>query len=567
MIDMKLSSLYIDKYKNIQHGVLFFSEEGYTALVGENGSGKSNWVEAVTAVCCHLIEGQVPPFHYTLKLDGNKQVSYDGSNIVYKDGDREINREDVSLPKRLIVCYSGEDHRLWEAFLQKSYAKYFGNSQMNSVDEPTILYVNRYHWAVALITLLCSEQDDVKGFLRKVLNINEIELDKIKVVIEIDEAAKGYKDENAVQLLDTLKTPDLYMRAIQSTNLGILGDDNLTKCKRLYYLLYALSMPVENKALEIKMRKAVKSINIVTDGGLSLSDLSEGHKKRILMMLMTRILGDDNTVYLYDEPDAHVDVTAKKGILDLIATAKGYTLMTTHSPIMTSMMKPEAVETVTDGFANKQKWADIMGSLSDNRITSIDSFLFTFKKKVFITEGKSDILYILKAMERLKDTEPWVMKLKDAASFCLNGAGGVDFFLENSLLPIVGYYDKMLFLFDNDKAGKEAQKKLDDFLNSHKELKTKISSRVYANIYTRPINHDFLVEDYFPATCYQGKDENIPNFTISGFPKYNEIKKMSAAETAIKNYIAVHYKDADFDARVYAGFKPLLEEIIKVLEL
>lgn len=285
-------------------------------------------------------------------------------------------------------------------------------------------------------------------------------------------------------------------------------------------------------------------------------------------MLMTRVLGDEQTMYLLDEPDAHVDVTAKKSILDLISSAKGYTLMTTHSPIMTSMMNPEAVETVMVGFPNKQKWSDVVGNLSGNHITFFDSFLFSFRKKVIITEGKSDILYILQAVDRLKGKYPQVEKIKkEAAAFCLNGAGSVDFFLENSLLPIVGYYDKMLFLFDNDHAGKDAQKKLNDFLDSHKELRGKIESRLYANVYNRTINHDFLVEDFFPDSCYKGKDENIPDFNITGFPKYNEIKKMSAAEAAIKNYIATHFRDAAFDSKVYEGFWPLLEEIIKVLDL
>lgn len=564
---MKLTSLYIDEYKNIQQGSLFFSDDGYTALVGENGSGKSNWVEAVAAVCCHLIEGQDPKFSYKLRLDDEKQVEFDGTNLLFKGGTNEVAKEVFDLPKRLIVCYSGEDHRLWEEYMKHSYVKYFGNTQMNAVDEPTILYVNRYQWAIALITLLCSEQDEVKDFVKELWG-KEIPLDRIKVEVGIYENAKGYKDANAVQLLETLKQPDLYMRAIKTTNLGIVGDDELAKCRRLYYLLYALAMPEENKELGVKMKKAVRSIEIKTDTGLSLTNLSEGHKKRILMMLMTRILGDEQTVYLLDEPDAHVDVTAKKNILDLIASAKGYTLMTTHSPIMTSMMKPEAVETVMDGFPNKQKWSDVVGNLSGKHITFFDSFLFSFRKKVFITEGKSDILYIQQAVERLKEKYPQVVKLKkEAAAFCMNGAGGVDFFLENSLLPIADYYDKILFLFDNDQAGKDAQNKLNDFLDSHKELRGKIDSRLYANIYNRTINHDFLVEDYFPESCYKGKDENIPDFNITGFPKYNEIKRMSAAETAIKNYIFNHFHEATFDIKVYEGFWPLLEEIIKVLDL
>ena len=52
---MKLTNLFVQKYKNIQAGLLVFPKCGYTALVGENGSGKSNWVEAVAAVIQHLL--------------------------------------------------------------------------------------------------------------------------------------------------------------------------------------------------------------------------------------------------------------------------------------------------------------------------------------------------------------------------------------------------------------------------------------------------------------------------------------------------------------------------------
>lgn len=52
---MKLNRLVISgTYKNIQAGVLVFSNNNYTALVGANGSGKSNWIEAIAWVMTHL---------------------------------------------------------------------------------------------------------------------------------------------------------------------------------------------------------------------------------------------------------------------------------------------------------------------------------------------------------------------------------------------------------------------------------------------------------------------------------------------------------------------------------
>lgn len=54
---MKLNRLVISgTYKNIQAGVLMFSNNNYTALVEAIGSGKSNWIEAIAWVMTHLFK-------------------------------------------------------------------------------------------------------------------------------------------------------------------------------------------------------------------------------------------------------------------------------------------------------------------------------------------------------------------------------------------------------------------------------------------------------------------------------------------------------------------------------
>jgi ABC-type cobalamin/Fe3+-siderophores transport system ATPase subunit len=275
---------------------------------------------------------------------------------------------------------------MWNNILNDSYAHYFASSSMNTITEPKVIYINKYQWGIALLVLLCSDDDEVKSFIKEMWG-SEIPLNQIKVEATIDNnALTHYNDHNAQLLARTLQANPLYVNAIKILNFGLVGASNLIRCRRLYYLLYALSMPVANGGA-IRMQKAITSINIETDSGLKLADLSEGHKKRILVMLMTRILGDERTMYLLDEPDAHVDVMAKNKIVSIIETAKGYTILTTHSPLMTSVMKPEAVQTVNEGNVVEEEWASVVNHLSANRITTIDNFLFSFNKKVIITEG------------------------------------------------------------------------------------------------------------------------------------------------------------------------------------
>ena len=565
---MDLVRLIINgQYKNIQVGTLDFSNCGYTALVGENGSGKSNWIEAIAAVLIHILEGRAPDFSYRLMLGNDEGVSYNAASdtLVCKKNGAESDASMLSLPHRVIACYSGEDSRLWNKFFLPSYAAYFGEAAMRQFAEPKALYLNKYHWAIALITLLCSNNEEVKSFVKELWG-QVMPLNRIKVDIDIDDAARGYQEPTVAQLLRQIKDEqaNLYMSHIQSFDIGQAGMSNNDHCRRLYYLLYALAMPVASDK-GIRLQKAIKSIRITSDNGISLTNLSEGHKKRILIMLMTRILGDDNTVYLLDEPDAHVDVSAKSKIVSLLATAKGHSILTTHSPLLISHLRHDAVNIIENGDVKTNEWKDIFNHLSANQISQTDNFLFTFKRKVVITEGPLDVKYIRQAVKVLKPTNADLEKLDSVAFFSQNGAGSTKEFLVESLKPIIEYFEKVVFLFDRDKAGRDGLSELTAFARQE-NLTAKLAGFMYADTYASEPAHDFLLEDFFPASCYEGKGQ-VPTIRINGTPSYFELKIFEHAEGTIKNYIKANYDKADFDADVYAKFLPLLQKLITELAL
>ena len=520
----------------------------------------------MASILVHLLDDIAPDFGYRFIMDGEKEVSYKDGVLKYLYEGNEINKNDIDLPQRLIACYSGEDSRLWDNILIKSYSKYFRNSSITKMEEPKCLYLNRYHWAIALIALLCSEDQTVKEFVKELWG-KDIPLNQIRVKISIDDYVQGYKDPVFKKLLGQIRSEEnLYMSHIASFDINMAGQSNLDSCRRMYYLLYALSMPVPNERKGIGMQKAITDIKISTDDGLSLSSMSEGHKKRILIMLMTRILGDDHTVYLIDEPDAHVDVGAKKSILELIEGATGQTIITTHSPLMTSNMNPDSVQTVDDGFVRSDEWKKILNHLSADQVANVENFLFTFNRKVIITEGKDDINYIRQAIKVLAPAHPNLNKLNKVASFGQGGTGNTKFFVENNLLPVINFFEKVVFLFDNDDAGRKGYEELKTQINKNRALAGKVSGILYADDYTREMTHDFLVEDFFPSSCYQGK-EDVPNYTFTGYPPYYEMMKMNNAASQIKGYIERHYKKSDFDNKVYSKFLPLLNKIITDLGL
>ena len=117
---MKIKRIYIKDYKNIHEQTLTFSAEaGYLALIGENGSGKSNWLEAVSLIFSSLYSKDVL-FHYELEYEhGEHQYIIThrpkrdgGFKTSFRQDGKAIKKSEVVLPK-VIACYSGESDRLW----------------------------------------------------------------------------------------------------------------------------------------------------------------------------------------------------------------------------------------------------------------------------------------------------------------------------------------------------------------------------------------------------------------------------------------------------------------------
>ena len=285
---MKLKRItLLSEYKNIQiGGTLDFSTQNYTTLVGANGSGKSNWIEVVASVMLHLLENRDPGFAYRFSLDEQTEVKWQGGNMICTKDGNVVGIDTLDLPKKLIACYSGEDQRLWNNILMDSYAHYFSATSISHVEEPAAIYVNKYQWAIAFIVLMCSQNPEVQAFVNELWNGN-IPLEQIQVKIDLDDVP-GYDDPDTRKILGQIQYYEqLSMKEVQSFDVGVDPTDNEAFCKRLYYLLYALSMPVVNSRRGIQIQKAIKEIKIETSNNLSLTGLSEGHKKRILIMLMT----------------------------------------------------------------------------------------------------------------------------------------------------------------------------------------------------------------------------------------------------------------------------------------
>ena len=177
---MKLKKLQIKKYKNlIDFTVDFESGKGLSILIGNNGSGKSNVLEAISGIFVNAYSAKaIHKFVYSLTYEiKGKEVKLEQTIYrcqYYVDG-KVIAVKELALrgllPTNVIALYSGEDKRWWHNYYEPFYLKFTRdiNAGTSNTLSPKMYYINKYYWDIALLSLVYSTAEDDKQFLKKLL--------------------------------------------------------------------------------------------------------------------------------------------------------------------------------------------------------------------------------------------------------------------------------------------------------------------------------------------------------------------------------------------------------------
>ena len=330
---MKLNKITFDNYKNLAKEFSFEQANNYVALIGLNGSGKSNLLEAISLLLAHTmgIEIDFPFAQYRLTYD------IGGHRVDITEGDSLANGtiSEENLPSSLIACYSGEDNRLWNSGFERYYVDFFNKAIRGGEYKPKVLYINKYCWKIAFLSLLFSEKDEVKSFISDKLHIDT---DSVYVHFFTKDGANPQPhDASNWYGRVSAKYPNIQilvndLKSNEDVDLNCIKYPGLTPDQIVFYYLYFLHMPDKQGSLGLEADKVVEKIEISING-YDFDNLSEGEKKLILIECITKVLGDESSLILLDEPDAHTHIAMKKDLLKLISEFEGQTIMTTHSPM------------------------------------------------------------------------------------------------------------------------------------------------------------------------------------------------------------------------------------------
>lgn len=189
---MRLVTLTLPRFKNLRNMTIEFDKRHSTTLiVGRNGAGKSNLIEALVRIFRDLDRGfkdkYRTPFPFTIEYEIRKdkvKIEHGGSpggTSFTVNGDkvpmsRFLDRNArLFLPETLFAYYSGPSNRLEDLF-SDTLADFRDSMIRNEKNvRQRLIYGRLIHSKFVLLSFFGEEDDEARRFLDKQLGIETLE--------------------------------------------------------------------------------------------------------------------------------------------------------------------------------------------------------------------------------------------------------------------------------------------------------------------------------------------------------------------------------------------------------
>ena len=421
----------------------FEAGNGLTMLVGNNGSGKSNVLEAISGIFHDLFKGKDSrkikcdyKLVYTLNEVNCKIERTDGFLRCY--GPKFKRREyfiEENAPNNIIGLYSGEEDRLWTSFYESYYKAYIKRIKTNQHQERMrLMLINKYYWNVALLTLLLSKNETLKPFIENDLSITSIAKIELrfnfKYFDDINELLKTFIDrinpdhKSKIEYsLEDLRN-NIFYSVLTDENGDILVDEHETKLLAENGVTDTEVFQNLTQAYMPKNEKIIRDIIIRIDDDITVEQLSEGEKKLILVKTVLEILSDEKTLVLMDEPDAHLHEIRKKNLYSMMGEYPNRQIViATHSPTFIDVADQNQIKMLKLNDSGKamlyeEEKLEAIRKLTGSRInaflerpilycegteTSVESILYPLlfpNYKIVPAGGHEEVIYLTKTYNR-----------------------------------------------------------------------------------------------------------------------------------------------------------------------
>lgn len=403
---MRLDKVYIDGFKNLKQLAVDFDEDKLTTVViGQNGAGKSNLIEAITQVFRWVdLRRNEPRFAYRVtyrirprgqsgepssavqvtlsNVEGEPTVRIDGKSVTRAEFERNKTQW---FPDLVFGYYSGGSRRL-EALFDGHQRKYYEVISRERDEEVCaqalakrrLFYCRPIHGVLALLALFAfpdpavnkalSERLGITGFHSLLALFREPWFSLNKKASEREPSnfwgAEGPAGRTARQLggmafhpialrgnaiddyRDKQQTESQYANFLPSLQQLQLFAESFSSEREMFYALEAMDISDLIREMQVWVTRDDDG-----SGDVGFADLSDGERQLLMVMGLIRMSRGKRALFLLDEPDTHLNPHWQHSYLELINEWTGIAadadqcqiILTSHNPLTISALTQKEV--------------------------------------------------------------------------------------------------------------------------------------------------------------------------------------------------------------------------------
>ncbi|WP_029042998.1 AAA family ATPase [Cryocola sp. 340MFSha3.1] len=386
---MRLRRVSITRFKNLHEFTADFSSDSpVSVIVGRNGTGKSNLLEALTIIFRDLDLGIIPNLDFTLEYEcRGREIRLSASTRpkrldVKVDGVKRprswlsgANSGERLLPDFVFGYYSGPSNRLASHYLQHQEAFSRALREGNDIPLRRLFYAQPIHSQFVLLAFFLSAEPDVvlKDFLRigdfdsALFVLKEPYWAQRRAVSNAGNArfwgargtVSGLLDalwELALAPMRTLAEPSrptsrrerrselLYLYLKEKSDLVRLARERYGGSPQELFKAFESILSAD---LLDEVRVRVRMLD--NQGSLVFRELSEGEQQLLMVLGLLRFTTEDESLFLLDEPDTHLNPAWSLEYVKMLEEGAGASssssqlLMATHDPLVISGLLKEQV--------------------------------------------------------------------------------------------------------------------------------------------------------------------------------------------------------------------------------
>ena len=388
----ELKYLYVKDWFMLKNFEINFDQK-VNVLIGENGSGKSSVIESLALIFGHLysyfideekknapVSGYIVHFKsqdsesgiwHNVVINNNTETVHSSFNPLITIDDEVIhltkNADIVKriLPLRIGLYYAGITDRLQKIsrnFEEKYITKIKQDKSTNlsPLKLPTpapFMYIKDEHLSIMLLSLLISDCDENKNFIKESLFI-DINSTDIEFIFKKPEWHKG----NSTEIWGAEGVARLFI--ILLTGYGDDKEINKDFIKIKHELSYVrdefnrvFETKIEEKTFEVfdylLFNDLLDCIKITWKNPkgevVELNRLSEGEKQFIITKSLSRLWKNQKGFLLLDEPDTFLHPKWQQNFINTLLNKSTQAIVSTHSPNIVSALNKNELKIITHG--------------------------------------------------------------------------------------------------------------------------------------------------------------------------------------------------------------------------